>query len=316
MKKVRSKNHGIRERKELYSLLLDSLGTRKFSRIIVVPDGNLHLLPFDSFIGRDGRNLLESHVVSYAPSATAFYLLRTSPASKETTRPLLAVGGVPVDRKPTPPKQYATRSLFTLEARNIDRLPQTGAEVQAISQLFVGGTVLLRGKGATEAAFKSQPLENFRILHFAVHGFSDKNFPERTALLLASDNASIEDGLLQDREIRDLRLSADLVTLSACDTGVGRLQGQEGISNLVRSFFLAGARSVVASLWQVDDSSTGVLMKRFYSYLAESEDKGNALRRAKLDLIRQYKQDAWPYFWAGFTLHGDSVSSVQGQAPD
>jgi hypothetical protein len=144
---------------------------------------------------------------------------------------------------------------------------------------------VLEGKRATEIALKSQPLDQFRILHFALHGFSDTNIPERTALLLAADNDSAEDGLLQDREIRDLRLAADLVTLSACDTGIGRLQGQEGISSLLRSFLLAGARSVVASLWQVDDRSTGVLMKHFYSYLSKGEDKSNALRLAKLDLF-------------------------------
>jgi CHAT domain-containing protein len=117
---------------------------------------------------------------------------------------------------------------------------------------------------ATEAALKSQPLEKIQFVHFALHGLSATKIPERTALLLASDKDSAEDILLQDREIRDLRLSADLVTLSACDTGIGRLQGQEGISSMVGSFLLAGARSVVASLWQVDDRSTSALMKRFY----------------------------------------------------
>lgn len=314
LKEVRFKNAAVKERTELYKMLLGSVGTTH-SRVIIVPDGNLHLLPFDSFITEQARSLVETHIVTYTPSATSFYLLRTQPTPSEARKPLLAVGGIPSDRKPKTPKQYATRSLFTLEAKKIEYLTQTAAEIRTISQLFPDDAVVLEGKGATEAALKSQPLEEFRILHFALHGFSDTNIPERTALLLAADNDSPEDGLLQDREIRDLRLSADLVTLSACDTGIGRLQGQEGISSLVRSFLLAGARSVVASLWQVDDRSTGVLMKHFYSYLAKGKDKGNALRLAKLDLIRQYKQDALPYFWAGFTLHGDSVSSAQGQAP-
>ena len=314
LKEVRSKNAAAKERTELFKMLLGSVGTTQYSRVIIVPDGNLHLLPFDSFINVQAQSLVETHVVTYAPSATSFYLLRTLPTPSEARKPLLAVGGIPSDRKPKTPKQYATRSLFTLEAKKIDYLTQTTAEIRTISQLFPDDAVVLEGKRATEAALKSQPLEEFRILHFALHGFSDTSVPERTALLLAADDESREDGLLQDREIRDLRLSADLVTLSACDTGIGRLQGQEGISSLVRSFLLAGARSVVASLWQADDRSTGVLMKRFYSYLAKGEDKGNALRLAKLDLIRQYKQDALPYFWAGFTLHGDSVSSPRGQA--
>jgi len=315
LKEIRSKNAAARERTELFGLQLGSVGATQYSRLIIVPDGNLHLLPFDLLINEHGQSLVETHVVTYAPSASSFYLLRTLPIPNEARKPLLAVGGIPANRKPAAPKQYARRSLFTLEAKKIGDLTQTTAEIRAISQLFLNDAVVLEGKRATEAALKSEPLDQFRILHFALHGFSDTNIPERTALLLAADNDSAEDGLLQDREIRDLRLSADLVTLSACDTGIGRLQGQEGISSLVRAFLLAGARSVVASLWQVDDRSTAVLMKRFYSHLANGEDKATALRLAKLDFIRQYKQDAVPYFWAGFTLHGDSGSSVEGQAP-
>lgn len=317
LKEVRSKNSAVEERTELFELLLVSVGTTQFSRLIIVPDGNLHLLPFDSFVNEQGQSLIETHVVSYAPSATSFYLLRTLPSPNGERKPLLAVGGIPANRKPRAPKQYAKRSLFTLEAKRIDDLTQTSVEINAISQLFPDDAVVLEGRRATEAALKSQPLQKFQFVHFALHGFSDTKIPERTALLLAGDEDSPEDGLLQDREIRDLRLSADLVTLSACDTGIGRLQGQEGISSMVGSFLLAGARSVVVSLWQVDDRSTTVLMRRFYSHLTNGEDKANALRLAKLDFIRQYKQDALPYFWAAFTLHGDTLSSARGQArPD
>ncbi|MEW5976402.1 MAG: CHAT domain-containing protein [Acidobacteriota bacterium] len=311
LKEIRSKNAAARERTELFGLLLGSVGTTQYSRLIIVPDGNLHLLPFDLLINEHGQSLVETHVVTYAPSASSFYLLRTLLTPNEARKPLLAVGGIPANRKPAAPKQYARRSLFTLEAKKIGDLTQTTAEIRAISQLFLNEAVVLEGKRATEAALKSEPLDQFRILHFALHGFSDTNIPERTALLLAADNNSDEDGLVQDREIRDLRLSADLVTLSACDTGIGRLQGQEGISSLVRAFLLAGARAVVASLWQVDDRSTAVLMKRFYSHVANGEDKADALRLAKLDFIRQYKQDAVPYFWAGFTLHGASNLASQ-----
>src|SRR5262249_1824398 len=114
---------------------------------------------------------------------------------------LLAVGGIPAGQKPKPPKQYASRSLFTLEAKKIDVLTQTSGEIRSIGTLFPGGTTLLEGKKATESALKSLPLDEFRILHFALHGFSDANNPERAALLLAIDGNSIEDGLLQDREI-------------------------------------------------------------------------------------------------------------------
>src|SRR6185436_2261334 len=104
-----------------------------------------------------------------------------------------------------------------------------------------------------------------------------------------------EDGLLQDREILDLPLSADLVTLSAFDTGVGKLHGQEGMSSLVKAFMFAGAKTVVAGVWKVDDVFTSELMTSFYSRLANGAPKGTALRDAKLALIERYK-DLTPYF--------------------
>jgi CHAT domain-containing protein len=110
-------------------------------------------------------------------------------------------------------------------------------------------------------------------------------FPDRAALVLESDPASHEDGLLQVREIRNLPLNADLVILSACDTGQGRLLGEEGIANLEQAFLLAGANTVIASLWGADDTYTLALMKQFYRHLALGQDKDSALRRAQIDLL-------------------------------
>ena len=115
--------------------------------------------------------MIECRVVSYAPSATAFDLLRTLPAGAEHRRILLAVGGFPASKKPKPAKQYANHSLFTIEAKKVELLAQTSAEIQSIGKLFPGGTTILQGNKATEAAFKSLPLEEFQILHLAVHGF-------------------------------------------------------------------------------------------------------------------------------------------------
>src|SRR5262249_34018863 len=153
----------------------------------------------------------------------------------------------------------------------------------AASQVF-GEKRLLLGPDATKAALKAQPLADFKIIHIAAHGIASPKFPDRAALVLGSDPQSGEDGLLQVREIRDLSLNADLVTLSACDTGVGPLEGEEGIANLVRAFLFAGAKSVVASVWTANDPSTRTLMEHFYRYLAGGEDKGSALRHSQLDL--------------------------------
>ena len=170
--------------------------------------------------------------------------------------------------------------------------------------------VLLLGSNATETAFKHEPLSNFRIIHLAVHAFAAPESPERAALLLARDPKSRDDGLLQPREIAALPLNADLVTLSACNTGTGKIQGEEGSLSLVQAFLFAGARSVLASLWSVDDSATAALMKGFYSELGAGKDEASALRDAKLLIMSQSGRHS-PLYWAGFTLVGYSDSPIR-----
>jgi CHAT domain-containing protein len=129
-------------------------------------------------------------------------------------------------------------------------------------------------------------------------------------LLLGVDPASHDDGLLQVREIIRLRFNADLVTLSACNTGVGKLEGEEGVTNLVEAFLVSGAKSVVASLWSADDTYTLDLMERFYTHLAEGQAKAAALRQAKLDLLAKFGKQVPPYYWGAFVLAGDGGSPV------
>jgi CHAT domain-containing protein len=160
---------------------------------------------------------------------------------------------------------------------------------------------------ATEADVKAQPLPQFAAIHFAVHGLASTKFPERSTLVLRSDEARHEDGLLQAREILDLRLNADLVTLSACESGTGQISGQEGVASLARPFLVAGARSVVANVWSANDDFTHSLMKAFYTHLAAGQDEGSALRQAKLDMIQNFGKNATPYLWGGFVVVGDSA---------
>jgi CHAT domain-containing protein len=126
------------------------------------------------------------------------------------------------------------------------------------------------------------------MIHLAVHGIADKQFPDRAALVLGTKPSSQEDGLLQVRELRDLSFRADLVTLSASDTGNGRLLGQEGRASPERACLLAGAKSVLARIWTADNIFTTALMKRFYQHLVSGRDKGTALRQAKLDLLQKF----------------------------
>src|SRR5207253_6484938 len=126
------------------------------------------------------------------------------------------------------------------------------------------------------------------------------------------DPASGEDGFLQASEIVQLHINANLVVLSACDTAVGPVQGEEGVAALSRAFLLAGARGVVSTLWSIDDTYSLVLMRHFYKHLTAQEPAAYALAEAKRETIRQFGLVAVPYYWAGFTFEGtpeDSTSS-------
>jgi len=315
---VRSSKTGAETGANLYSLLVQPVRSEESqARLIIVPDGRLHLLPFGSLTDPQGRYLLESHVVTYAPSATVLHRIRNSPVTHAPTLAFLGVGDVQYGGDRTASNKNSPDAAstgppadpFNLVGGRFRDLPSTRDEVVAASQMF-GEKRLLLGPDATEAAFKAEPLAEFEIIHIAAHGIASAQFPDRAALLLGSDPKSGEDGLLQVREIRDLSLNADLVTLSACDTGVGPLEGEEGVANLVRAFLFAGAKSVVASLWTANDPSTRTLMERFYRYIADGEDKGSALRHAQMDLIAEFGERALPFYWAGFILVGDGSGKI------
>ena len=318
---VRSRHAEVETGKELYTLLLKPvIGQESKARLLIVPDGKLHLLPFDSLKDQGTRYVLETHVVTYAPSATVLYLLRRFRPSHNPTMNFLGVGGVIYSgslsaltantNSKMPTKNDVPTDLFDSDAVKLLDLPGSRQEVMSVAGILKGKNQLLLGGNATEAAFKSMPLADFRIIHLAVHGVASTRFPNRAALVLGSAPASGEDGLLQVREIQDLPLSAELVTLSACDTGQGRLLGEEGIASLERAFLLAGAKAVIASRWKVDDTYTIALMKRLYQHLVDGEDKGAALRKAKVDLLNEFGDQALPVYWAGFTLVGDGSRAI------
>jgi len=189
-------------------------------------------------------------------------------------------------------------------------LPETRDEVLDVKRILGDDGIVLLGAKATETAFKAERLTDFKIIHLAVHGFADTRFPERSGLILGIDSATRDDGLLQIREITRLRFDAELVTLSACDTGVGKLQGEEGVTNLAEAFLVSGSKSVVASLWSADDTYTHALMDRFYTHIAEGVDQASALREAKVDLLAKYGKEVPPYYWGAFILIGDGGSPI------
>jgi CHAT domain-containing protein len=267
--------------------------------IIVVPDGILHYLPFEVLRIRNGagsKYLVESAAVSYCPSASALALL-TSPVRRgKWKKDLLAFGG----------PEYVRGAETTIREEGIEWTPLAFSkkEILDIARLYSANSVdVLAGNAATEDNVKRWPLNDYRIIHFACHGFLDERYPYRSALALSVTDASEEDGLLQMREIYGLTMNAELVVLSACQTGKGPLERSEGPMGLARPFFFAGARSVIASLWPVNDKASVVFMREFYGRLKGGCPASEALRGAK----RKMLSSRWrhPFYWAGYMLQGD-----------
>jgi CHAT domain-containing protein len=317
---VRAKGAGVETSKRLFRVLLEPIPeARTAARLIVAPDGALNLLPFEALRDNQGEYLLKSRVISYVPSGTILDVLRRARKNETARSPFLGVGDVAYEnqggagRRISAPDTFrgrVLRGMADLSGMRLQDLPQTRKEVEEIGKIVGPEAIILLGKDATETAFKKEPLDQFRVLHLAVHGFADKQYPERSALVLGTDPKSGDDGLLQVREIIRLRLNAELTTLSACDTGVGKLQGQEGVSSLVEAFLVAGSKSVVASLWSADDTFASALMNRFYQRLGKGEDTGSALRGAKIDLLAKYGEQVSPFYWAAFIAVGEASTPV------
>ena len=228
LKNVKSKQNAGPESRSLYDALIGPLGDlSKKDLFIVVRDGQLNMVPFDALRAPSSRYIVETKAVLYSPSATTFYrLTNETSAPEKSQKSLLAVGGVPYSRS------GINRASLT---RGFDRngfadLPASGDEVRIAEVHFPkSASTVLTGSAATESAFKRLPLRDYRVVHLAVHGFADPVFPDRAALVLLTDRAAGDDGFLQSSEVADLRFSADLVVLSACETAVGALRGRKAL---------------------------------------------------------------------------------------
>lgn len=283
-------------------------------KLIVVPDGLLHYLPFETLV-HNGRYLMEDHEISYNPSASMLSLWQDSiPQSQSSKKKdLLAFGDPDFEPRSTGRnlKKSGTevaslvRSWRATQGYALPRLPRTRDEVEYVARLFPSDrrSVYL-GKQSTEEAVKHESLRDYKRLHFATHSLIDEEFPSRSAVALTFDEDPREDGLLEVGEISDLEIDCDLVVLSACQTGRGKLFSGEGIVGLSRAFLRAGARSVVVSLWNVSDISTNVFMKTFYTQLAADVGNAAALREAKLQMIQGPVGQRHPYYWASFVIIG------------
>jgi CHAT domain-containing protein len=277
-------------------------------RLLVGPDGALHGVPFELLPLASGAPLIESHVVSYAPSGAVLTVLRGATRQAPGLR-ALAVSASPAGGAVVSSAKAVTRDVYDLDPRQLRPLPSATDEARSIGTILGTGTsTVLLEDAATEDALKRQPLPEYGVLHFAVHGVPSAKFPARAALLLHPGGG--DDGVLQAREIQLLRLNATLVTLSACDTGSGSTHGQDGPASLVRPFLASGARSVVANLWAAEDTFSLALMREFYRRLAAGADVAEALRDAKLQMLESFGPDAVPRLWAGVLVYGDGRGSI------
>jgi CHAT domain-containing protein len=292
---------------QLFDGLLSGIPELKAKReLIVVPDGKLHLLPFAALVD-SGQYLLASHLVTVAPSGTVLDILRRrdNPATHNEL-PYVGVAAWTSKAPATTLLASIRRAVSGPQRRELVALPESRYEVETIATDLPKPSTVLLGSRATETNFKQLPLSQYNVIHLALHGYADPEVPDRSALIFAPELQGPNDGLLQVREIRRLHLEASLVTLSACDTGVGPV-GEEGVANIVNAFIEAGAQSVVSTLWALEDHATAQLMTNFYEHLGHHEEKTESLRQAQLEMMRS---GAPPYYWAGFELVGEPGGSL------
>lgn len=284
-------------------------GIREFKAnhaLIVIPDGKLHLLPFSALVS-ERQYILMSHVVTVTPSGTVFHILRHR--ADPMVRDNLPYVGVAAWTSKPPAMAFVAsvrRAIIGPNKRELVALPESRHEVEIIASDLPKPSTLLLGGLATETNFKKLPLGRYNVIHLALHGYVDSEFPDRSALVFAPEQPAVDDSLLQVREIRNLHFNASLVTLSACNTGVGPIS-EEGPSNIVNAFIESGAESVVSTLWELEDHATAQLMTVFYSHLSRREEKAEALRQAQIEMINS---GAPPYYWAGFVLDGEPDGSL------
>lgn len=306
-------------------------GSRK---LLIVPDGVLAYLPFETLAtshdaASTGKKkaeaphtslLVERFKISYIASASALAAINSRKQQPAVSRKALVAFGDPLyndipttqvaavagEKSRKRSGTFSVTSIYAERGFEFTQLPSTRYEVMGIGNLFrPNQSKIYLGSDASEEAVKAAKLDQYRYLHFATHALIDDRLPGRSGIVLSLSDDSKEDGILQMNEIMQLRLHADLVTLSACSTGLGKIFEGEGVVGLTRTFLYAGADSVVVSLWNVNDNATAELMKTFYTNLNRRFSKEEALRQAKLKMLKG-RQLEWkhPYFWAPFILVG------------
>ena len=285
---------------EIYKSLLEPillLGNQE--KLIIIPDGLLNYIPFAA-LNTDPEGisyLVENHATSYVNSATLLSELRQRQPKEHT---ILA---------------FAPSFDGTVNVSNPDRgkllpLPNNKKEVEQILTSFSGRAYV--DQEASLLNFKSQ-LSSFGMVHLATHAIFDDAAPEYSYLAFSQNGNAMED-LLYVADLYNLQLDVDLVTLSACESGLGDLKRGEGFISLARGFFYSGAASIASTLWKINDASTTLLMDGFYKILSQGDSKDVALQKAQVEFLNQNRQNGFshPYYWSAFVISGntDPLSST------
>jgi len=318
----------------LYQTLLSPVADKLNGKnLIIIPDGVLSAIPFEALLTKQVAGgklqeynqlpyLVNEHTISYAYSATLLQQ-EQSRKNRQTKRDYLALApifaeGVRVGTRGADffAKNFGRDSSQTLTRMREGYLPDTKREVTGILNRFENSygfferwfgnkSRVYLEREANETRLKSKDLGEYRFLHFATHGLINEKNPKLSGLLLAQeDSTSKEDGILHLGEIYNLNLNADLVVLSACETGLGQVAKGEGIIGLTRGFLYAGASNLLVSLWQVSDVTTADLMVDFYDRMLQGATRPVALAEAKRRLILSGSERAKPDYWAPFILIG------------
>src|SRR5262245_23214472 len=329
------------EAKALSRILLSPVAAElNQSRLIVVGDGALQYLPFGALPfsippGNKGTGklpgpvnlLIDKYEIINLPSAATLLELREETANRQPAPKTIAVIANPVFS--------ADDSRFALARRREDKTVQTPAHTSELLRAWKSGagesaipalpsseiegseiiklappgsSLLAMGFDANRLLVESQRLGEYRFLHFATHGLLNSENPELSGLILSlyNPNGEAVDGFLRMHEIYNMKLPADLVVLSACQTGIGKEIKGEGVGGGTRGFMYAGAPRVIASLWKVDDAATAALMQNFYRCLLQEKlSPSAALRQAQLKTMQQNRHWRSPYYWAAFVLQGE-----------
>ena len=309
----------------LSRMLLQPLGGElKQKRLVIVADGVLQYLPFSALtLSEDGRPLVVDHEIVTLPSASVLAVLREEFEHRKPASKLLAVLADPVfsandsrlaqATKTAEPANHTSatdvqRSVAESGLGGLVRLRFSRQEAEEIARL-AGDRRSLKALdfSASRSLVTGSNLADYRIVHFATHGLINNQNPNLSGIVLSlvDEQGRPQNGFLRLYDIYNLKLNADLVVLSACQTALGKEIKGEGLIGLTRGFMYAGAPRVVASLWRIDDRATAEIMKRFYeSMLKDGLRPAAALRAAQISMSQDKRWHS-PHYWAAFTLQGE-----------